>query len=1022
MKLKTIIKKWALAIALGAIAFPSISPAAIAEPVLVAQQSELTEAQKLNQQAIQLYQQGKYADAIPLVEKALAIQEQILGKENPDLVANLGILAKLYVQQANYDRAEFLLRRSLTIQQKTLDLNPNVDPKVSEKIALTLDDLASLFMYRGHYNKAEEILQRVIVIKEKTATIGPKHLSTAFSHNNLGLAYLEQGKYPEAETQFQTALQIAEESRQRNPQNREILLYNAQTLSNLGSLYRDRGNFDRAESHLQEALSILEKILGPEHPAVANSLNDLANIYSDRIYYATIRKDDVQIQAYYAKAEPLLQRALAILSKNLGQDNPAVAQSQNNLANLYSVAKKYDRAESLYQKAIDTLEKIKGSEHPDLADLLNNLAQLDKERGQYDRAEPLYQRACSIWEKALGKEHPNVARCLNNLALLYYAQNNISQAIAYFDRATNIEDKNIALILSIGSETQKRAYIETLANSPDLAISLHQQAAPNNPEAARLALTTILQRKGRILDALTDSLQVLRRNLTAEDRKLLDELNLMRSELAALIFRGAGNTPLDQYRSSVAALKTKLEQLEATLARRSANFRIQNQSISIAAVQQLVPDSAALVEISQYRPYNPQNSTWGNSRYVAYVLQSQGEPQWIDLGDAQAIDKLVDESRKEMRSKSPAVKQQARALDAKVMQPIRQLLGNKQKILLSPDSQLNLIPFAALVDENDRYLVENYAVSYLTTGRDLLRFQNESPSRQPPVILADPDYNLASASASAPVQNASVDRGSDSQRAWDLGSIQLKALPGTAQEARAIAPLLPGVTVLTQSQATENALKQLHGPNILHIATHGFFLRTVDLVASANYASGSEISSNQSNSTAKVQTTAKENPLLRSGIGLAGFNPRQSGSEDGVVTALEAAGLDLQGTKLVVLSACETGLGEVAGGEGVYGLRRAFVMAGSESQVISLWQVDDFGTMELMSGYYRRLSENESRSEALRQTQLKMLQDPKYQHPYFWAAFIPSGDWRTMNLSGQTQTTQTSPPQSQPSPDGRLLW
>ena len=143
-------------------------------------------------------------------------------------------------------------------------------------------------------------------------------------------------------------------------------------------------------------------------------------------------------------------------------------------------------------------------------------------------------------------------------------------------------------------------------------------------------------------------------------------------------------------------------------------------------------------------------------------------------------------------------------------------------------------------------------------------------------------------------------------------------------------------------------------------------------------------------------TGKSENPLLRSGIALAGFNVRSSGNEDGVLTALEAAGLDLSGTKLVVLSACETGLGDVANGEGVYGLRRALAVAGTESQLISLWKVSDSGTKDLMVSYYKRLMAKVGRSEALRQTQLEMLKNQNYQHPFYWAAFIPSGDWTAM--------------------------
>jgi CHAT domain-containing protein len=206
--------------------------------------------------------------------------------------------------------------------------------------------------------------------------------------------------------------------------------------------------------------------------------------------------------------------------------------------------------------------------------------------------------------------------------------------------------------------------------------------------------------------------------------------------------------------------------------------------------------------------------------------------------------------------------------------------------------------------------------------------------------------------------------------------------------------MLPGVTLLTGSQATENALKQLQSPKILHIATHGFFLNNVPLVAPPDF-SGSLFQEGAFNQIPPTSGNT-ENPLLRSGIALAGFNPRQSGSEDGVLTALEAAGLNLSGTELVVLSACETGLGDVANGDGVYGLRRALAVAGTDSQLQSLWIVDDFGTKDLMVSYYKRLMANVERSEALRQTQLEMLQNRQYQHPYYWAAFIPSGDWRAM--------------------------
>jgi CHAT domain-containing protein len=218
-------------------------------------------------------------------------------------------------------------------------------------------------------------------------------------------------------------------------------------------------------------------------------------------------------------------------------------------------------------------------------------------------------------------------------------------------------------------------------------------------------------------------------------------------------------------------------------------------------------------------------------------------------------------------------------------------------------------------------------------------------------------------------------------------------------EAEALKTILPGATILTQLQATENALKQVKAPKILHIATHGFFLEDVEMVSPTDYGFGNRGISVQPvegiPETPKVENP--ENPLLRSGIALARFNQRSSSNEDGVLTALEASGLNLYGTKLVVLSACETGLGDVKNGEGVYGLRRAYIIAGAESQVMSLWKVDDTGTKDLMVSYYNRLMNNEGRSEALRQTQLAMLRSQNYQHPYYWGAFLPIGDWQAMD-------------------------
>jgi CHAT domain-containing protein len=326
------------------------------------------------------------------------------------------------------------------------------------------------------------------------------------------------------------------------------------------------------------------------------------------------------------------------------------------------------------------------------------------------------------------------------------------------------------------------------------------------------------------------------------------------------------------------------------------------------------------------------------------------------------------------------------------MEPVRKLVGDSSHLLISPDGPLNLIPFSALVDEQGRYLVETNTLTYLTSGRDLLRLQNGIQSREPTVIIADPNFN----SGAKPGQAAGPSL---------AGTFfePLRRLVGSAKEAEKLKEAFPNARVKSGDQATEAVIKQISGPEILHIATHGFFLEDEQEKAlPGKVAAQMRLVVRRKNNTGGPEAPPGKrltNPLLRSGLFFAGANANRNEAEDGILTALEASGLDLWGTKLVVLSACDTGVGEVKNGDGVYGLRRALVLAGSESQMMSLWPVSDTGTSELMVEYYKALKAGQGRSEALRQVQLKMLKDPIRQHPFYWASFIQSGEWA--NLDGK---------------------
>jgi len=974
-------------------------------------------AASLNGLAVIYNRMGDYAKAEPLYQRALAIREKSLGPEHLDVAASLNNLALHYMNLGDYAKAEPLFQRALAIREKSLG------PE-NRGVASSLYNLALLYMNLGDYAKSESLHRRALAIQEKS--LGPEHLDVAASLNHLAIIYRKIGDYAKSESLHRRALAIREKS--LGPEHPDVTI----SLNNLANLYEDLDDYAKAEPLYLRALAIQEKSLGPDHPEVALSLNNLAIIYSDLGDYAkakplfqralAIQEKSLGPEHHdvaasnnnlanlyedlgdYAKAEPLYLRALAIWEKALGLDHPEVANSLNSLANLYFYRGDYVKAESFYQRALAVLEKALGPEHPLVARTINSLAVFYRDKREYEKAEPLFQRALAIMEKALGPDHRYIAQFISDMAILYAAKGDFAQAVTVQARANSVGERNLARYLGAGSERRKLAYLALFSKDTDFTLSLHSQTLPHDPQALDLAFTTLLRRKGRGLDAMADTIGALRRRAAPEDQALFDQLAETRSQLAALTLKVSGPDKPETYRARLKSLEDKVEDLESALSVRSAELRTQTQPVTLAAVQAKLPESSALIEFAVCTPRGPQIGKGKPPRYIAYLLVAHGRPKWVDLGEAAIIDRAVDDWRKALRDPNRTdVKRLARAVDEKVMRPVRSVLGGMpgetRRLLIATDGSLNLIPFAALVDEQNGYLVRRYAISYLTSGRDLLRLQVSLPSKNAPLVVANPTFSRDETVAAPGGQDSGNLQAGD--QVWgqiDPTEVFFQSLPGTEHEAEAIKAMLPGASMLLREQATETALKQSRAPSVLHIATHGFFLgdQEAPSVETRGVPDGDplRIPAALSKWAANV-----ENPLLRSGLALAGANERRSGDDDGVLTSMEAASLDLWGTKLVVLSACNTGLGVVRNGEGVYGLRRALVLAGSETQVMSLWPVLDQQTRGLMVGYYRRLMKGEGRGEALRQIQMEMLKDAKLRHPYYWASFIQAGEWA--NLDGR---------------------
>jgi CHAT domain-containing protein/tetratricopeptide (TPR) repeat protein len=776
-----------------------------------------------------------------------------------------------------------------------------------------------------------------------------------------------------------------------------------------------QGDQARSEAEFQSVLTEIEKTLGMEHPEVAPVITDLARLY--------VSQDDL------ARAEPLLKRAQDIVRKAQGEGHANYAPALYNLAELYKEKGEYDHALALYQQALSVAEKTEQDPtDPSVAAALNNLGVIHALKGEFNLAIPLYERARKLYLQARGsvlsvdfKLERNIAVTLANAGLAAWQSGDKANAVQWLSQAHEKHDKTIWVAFNSMTESQQRIWLQQLSRGADVLMSLHQEFAPENSAAASLALTVVLQRKGRSLDAMTEAMATLGRSLLKKGgaapsiptgvlpplKSQLDEFKRIQAKLAHLWLSGprAGND--GQFEAEKADLETQERVLRAKLSERAEGqktaeylatiqrlgFKQRNARIAeflqrggqadlLDRVQKVLPAEIALVEFVRHRPFEPTQRAkaaqrqWLPARYAAYVLRSKGAPVFVDLGEASVIDQRIVALRRSLSEPgNSSVLNNARQLDERLMRPVRALLGDTRTVLLAPDGALHLVPFGVLRDEQHRFLIEDFHFTYLTSGSDLLRLSEHDLSRQKAVIMANPDFGIATGE-------------------WT----SFTALPGTVTEAKAILALLPEGKLLLGKHATEAALKRLQGPRILHLATHGFYLSSAAVQDDDNTPGrGAKVVATTAPSVGNTMVDSNAAPpMIRAGLSLAGANKLESGTEDGILTALEASGLDLWGTQLVVLSACETGVGELQSGEGVYGLRRAFAIAGAESQLVSLWKVDDAATKDLMVDFYRRLFSGSGRSEALRQAQLSMLHSQDRQHAYFWASFIPIGAWTAL--------------------------
>lgn len=981
--------------------------------------------QELNTRAVQLYQQGKYAEAIPVATEAVTATEAALGPDNAWVAAALNNLAQAYVQLGSFADAAPLFQRALAIQEKIAGPEDKTVATFLSNIALLDDNL-------GKYAEAEPLYQRAILIHQKA--LGPDDPAVALDLNNLSALYHHEGRLADAESLASQAVRIDQKA--LGPDDQKI----ATDLNNLAAIDYDEGKYADAEPLYQGALRIWEKAVGPDHPVVASCINNLAALYVDQGKYAeaeplyqralnirekAVGPGDPEIAIYLnnlaylkdqegkeAEAEALYQRAIGIQEKALGPKHRSLATSLTNLAMVYVDEKEYAKAQPLSQRALLINEKALGPNHTEVAKDLNNLAVLECDQARYTEAEPLFKRALSIHEKAFGSDHPDLGFDLNNLALLYDDEGKYLEAEPYFQRLINNLFNQFQYNFSYMTEKERLGFLDTVSYNFPAYFSFVHRYRTKDPGLIGSMYDVLLWEKGFVAGSVADLRRSIESSGDADARGLLSQLTAKRSQIAVLL----NTEPADRdlWRQQIDQLRTEANDIEKSLVARSSAFA-ERSKLNRASWQQirdaLKPGEAA-VEFARFDYYDKK---WTDTAYyVALVVthETRDHPQYIVLADGrqlegEAIARFKESVRTRGLSGEPDAEVPGADAYALIWRPLESALSGKTRIYLSPDGILNQIPLGIIAGLNGKLQMENYDLRLVSSTRDILR--STSPRGAAVALLVgDPRFDLSEEQQRAAIQKLAMPESepgtvvaalSAGDRSRDLGNgITLAQLPGTGAEVNAIAELMRNsqwkTSVYTNELALKYVVEKAGSPRVVHLATHGFFLPDQHN-ASRRFEPGGL-------AFADRRTSGSEDPMLRSGLFFAGADrtlagkPTSDGLDNGVLTAMEAGNLDLHSTELVVLSACDTGQGDVKNGEGVFGLRRAFQEAGAQEVLMSLWSVPDNETLDLMKRFYTKWLGGVEMHEALKQAQLEIREKVRQEHagrdlPYYWGAFVIVG-------------------------------
>jgi CHAT domain-containing protein/tetratricopeptide (TPR) repeat protein len=839
-----------------------------------------------------------------------------------------------------------------------------------QKKVLLHNEIARTYLAEGKASEAENAFASARQVL--TESFGGNSLELAELLEGQASTYLSCGLDEHAELHLTNAIAIR---RQVDPTSRETALL----MHKAGKLAKLRYDAKDAVSLLLQALVILVELNEPggdDEPA-ADSIQELEQKTLERQRRAALKDPvvatiiaDLAVSRLRGSA-PMhaaqqMDHAIQIQREVFGDRSIEVGRLLASAGAHFSDLGNYAKSTPMLRESLEILEKEADPSDDVLNVVRHNLAADLRRVGEGDaEAAVLLRRCIADRERAFGPGYPGIAMPLRHLAYIAAEDSRFDEAIDHLARATVIEEHRASNLMSIGSEHDRRNAVDFFTGHANATVAFHLRYGRASERSAGIALEGIVRSRARLLEALRDEVQAVRRQ--AAGKEVVQRwADLLEAEARWFFFKWRSDVSLFQALtrdSEYDRIRSERESLEKRIGVQVQAREVDALELTTEELAAAMPAAAAALiffdlEDVDFRMRDPVISPRSRNRYVVFVVRRDAAPVVLDLGEKDAIDLRIERLRSSWARAPGVVAEELRALYLELLRPAEPYLAGIHRLIVDACGKIASVPFCALLDDDRNPLLLSRCVSYTLMARDLVRDPELPTDSSDCIVVADPDFG-----------DPAVHR------------LAFTPLPGTANEATRIAGTWPGARTFCGTGATKSLLRSMPPPGILHFATHGFH--------------SPDTRDRMDKILHEFAGAPLPSPLLRSGLALSGANL----GPDGILTGLEISSLDLSATELVVLSACVSSIGDDLG-DSVYGLPRAFFVAGARAVVATQFPVPDEATALLMSHFYANLRSGASIGESLRQAQVSLRQAGAFERPFFWASFVHIGSDRPVAHRG----------------------